>query len=89
MTRSSGRRLVSPSAATISRSRAGLSSFPCACRDSSSPCRRCPWRETPTDAVTLAHDTSAHATPGYSEVTGVGTPVVAYLRSGPRRSGMA
>jgi subtilase family serine protease len=36
----------------------------------------------PSDyAVTLGHDTSLNATPGYDDITGVGTPTAAYLRS--------
>jgi subtilase family serine protease len=35
----------------------------------------------PDAAVTLGHDTSLQATPGYDDVTGVGTPTAAYLRS--------
>lgn len=35
----------------------------------------------PDTAVTMAHDTSLQATPGYDDVTGVGSPTPAYLRS--------
>jgi hypothetical protein len=42
--------------------------------------------EIPPDAaVTMAHDTSLLATPGYDDVTGVGSPTPDYLRSYRRR----
>jgi subtilase family serine protease len=44
-----------------------------------------PAGDTPDYAVTLAHDTSLQATPGYDDVTGVGTPTAAYLRPYWRR----
>jgi len=40
-----------------------------------------PAGEAPYYAVTLAHDTSLQATPGYDDVTGVGTPTAAYFWS--------
>jgi subtilase family serine protease len=43
-----------------------------------------PAGKTP-DLATLAHDTSLQATPGYDDVTGVGTPTAAYLWSYRRR----
>jgi subtilase family serine protease len=39
----------------------------------------------PDIAVTMAHDTSLRATPGYDDVTGVGSPTPDYLRSYSRR----
>jgi subtilase family serine protease len=40
-----------------------------------------PAGAAPDYLVTLARDTSLHATPGYDDVTGVGTPTAAYLGS--------
>jgi hypothetical protein len=36
-------------------------------------------------ADTFANDSSLHATPGYDDVTGVGTPTASYLNSYPAR----
>lgn len=44
-----------------------------------------PSGEAPDYAVTLGHDTSLNATRGYDDITGVGTPTAAYLRSYLRR----
>jgi subtilase family serine protease len=44
-----------------------------------------PAGDAPDYAVTLAHDTSLQATPGYDDVTGVGTPTAAFLRPYWRR----
>jgi len=44
-----------------------------------------PAGDAPDYAVTLAHDTSLQATPGYDDVTGVGTPTAAFIRSYWRR----
>ncbi len=44
-----------------------------------------PAGDDPVGAVTLAHDTSLQATPGYDDITGVGTPTAAYLWSYRRR----
>jgi subtilase family serine protease len=44
-----------------------------------------PAGDAPDYAVTLAHDTSLQATPGYDDVTGVGTPTAAFLRPYRRR----
>jgi subtilase family serine protease len=44
-----------------------------------------PAGEPPDALVTLAHDTSLRATRGYDDVTGVGSPTAAYLRSYRRR----
>jgi hypothetical protein len=44
-----------------------------------------PSGEAPDYLVTMAHDTSLHAMPGYNDITGVGTPAPGYLRSYLRR----
>ena len=41
--------------------------------------------DTVSYADTFARDTSLHATRGYDDVTGVGSPTAAYLRSYRRR----